>query len=961
MAQTKIKSGQLYLSGSSHGTDGQALLSNADGTMRWGDIQIPGPGYTSLDYPGTTTALNAAGGQTLIINGSGYDGNTTVTFGTTSVSAISVLSATQLSVTTPALANGTYDLVLGNAAGGTTTESNVIIYNATPSWTTAAGSLGSVEKNTAANFTVAATEPDGGAITYAVTSGALPTGLSLNTSSGAITGTATPSISSDTTYNFTITATDNENQTNARAFSIEVTVPLPSERFEVITYTGNGGTQKIEGGKILRGAEFNGSNSILTAPRMFSTNSSYSISFWAKIASGSTNQACLIWQISGTSQRSFGLSYSGSGAAYNFGFNHKFATNTGQNNLASFTPDGNWHHFAGSFNSSTSTGAIYIDGNLQGATFTLDPVSDTGNTLYIGGAYVYNGVTQYKALSGLDQLRIFDKAISSSEVTTLYQEDDYTSTTKSTTDIFNDGSGVALYELESNANATISNVADTHYFFVGDLGNQLTDVRVNTVSSEFTYTAPSGYSDWGGALNPNNTSGSQTFTFSESDKRWTKTQSGFYNSVWSTIAHNSGKYYFEIEFLNKNIQFGISKLTTADNWTNNLKNNSIVYLDYVTSSYEYSTTNLNQGQIIYGASNGTSVIGIACDFDSKTFYYYYNNTLVDTATISSSNFNGTASNVKFKEGTKFSPDLVWIKNRDATYNHMLYDVIRGATKTINSNTTGAEGTHSDALTYFNSDGFTVGSKAHVNASGQDIVAWCFNAGTGNATNGTGTGGITNVSYKANIGAGFSIVKYTGSGTNGTVTHGLSSPPTLIISKTTSAAYNWMVYSSATGSGKQLILNSSAAAATSSTFMNNTDPTSTVFTAGGGNNLNYASGDEIIAYCFHSVDGYQKIGSYTGNGSANGPIIETGFEPAFLMVKITSGGDNWVIVDNERDISNPRNTNLKPNSNAAEVDEVGTQFNFLTNGFQPTGSGAGQGQANANGSTYIYLAIATDPI
>ena len=127
MAQTKIKSGQLDISGAAHGTDGQALLSNANGTMRWGDIQVAGPGYTSLDYPGTTTALNAAGGQTLIINGSGYDANTTVTFGTTSVSAISVLSATQLSVTTPALANGTYNLVLGNAAGGTTTESNVII------------------------------------------------------------------------------------------------------------------------------------------------------------------------------------------------------------------------------------------------------------------------------------------------------------------------------------------------------------------------------------------------------------------------------------------------------------------------------------------------------------------------------------------------------------------------------------------------------------------------------------------------------------------------------------------------------------------------------------------------------------------------------------------------------------------------------------------------------------------
>ena len=224
-----------------------------------------------------------------------------------------------------------------------------------------------------------------------------------------------------------------------------------------ITYRYDGTPTAVDfgvGGKSNYGARFNGSNSILTAPRMFSTNSSYSISFWAKMATGATNEACLIWQISGTSQRSFGLSYSGSGVTYNFGFNHKFATNTGQNNLASFTPDGNWHHFSGSFDSSTNTGSIYIDGNIQGTTFTLDPVSDTGSTLFIGGTYVYNGVTYYNALSGLDQVRVFNKALSSAEVGKLYGNGageiacTYTSTTDN---IALPIANTAYYKLDNNS------------------------------------------------------------------------------------------------------------------------------------------------------------------------------------------------------------------------------------------------------------------------------------------------------------------------------------------------------------------------------------------------------------------------------------------------------------------------------------------------------------------------------
>ena len=211
MAQTRLKSGNLHMVGGDNGTSGQVLKSRADGTFEWGEAINP-PTFSSVDYPGSTTALDPAGGESLVINGGNFVSGITVTIGGTSASSVTLNSAIQITVTTPAKTAGTYDIVLTNTNGGTATASNAVSYNGVPAFTNAAGSLGSVEEGSAVNLSAAATEPDGGAITYAITSGSLPSGLSLNSSTGAITGTA-PSVSADTTSNFTVTATDNENQT----------------------------------------------------------------------------------------------------------------------------------------------------------------------------------------------------------------------------------------------------------------------------------------------------------------------------------------------------------------------------------------------------------------------------------------------------------------------------------------------------------------------------------------------------------------------------------------------------------------------------------------------------------------------------------------------------------------------------------------------------------------------------
>ena len=227
--------------GGDNGSDGNVLKSKGDGTMEWGTIII-NPTFSSFDYPGDDTALDPAGGQSLVINGGSFNVNVTVTIDGTTCPSITRNSNSQLTVTTPAKSAGSQAVVITNTDGGS--ASTNVSYNGIPAFTNAAGSLGSVRDGESINLSAAATEPDGGAITYAITSGALPSGVTLNTSTGAITGTA-PSVSADTTSNFTVTATDDENQSTARAYSITVTPELPSAKFKIVTYTGDGTSSQI--------------------------------------------------------------------------------------------------------------------------------------------------------------------------------------------------------------------------------------------------------------------------------------------------------------------------------------------------------------------------------------------------------------------------------------------------------------------------------------------------------------------------------------------------------------------------------------------------------------------------------------------------------------------------------------------------------------------------------------------
>ena len=326
----------------------------------------------------------------------------------------------------------------------------------------------------------------------------------------------------------------------------------------------------------------------------------------------------------------------------------------------------------------------------------------------------------------------------------------------------------------------------------------------------------------------------------------------------------------------------------------------------------------------------------------------------DIPPIPSENFNavlytGTGSTQSIT-GVGFQPDFVWIKNRDTTNWHLINDSSRGANNSIFTNSTQGNQIN-DANGYissFDTDGFTVTSGNTVNGNGNNLVAWCWKANGGTTSSNT-DGSITST-VQANTKAGFSIITWAGTGGVNTVGHGLNSAPELILIKGLSSAGDWQVYSSPTGNGNKLVINSFAAQS-STTRWNSTSPTSSVFT------LNDSGlGTNLVAYAFQSVAQYSSIGTYTGNSSDNGPIVETGFEPAFLIIKNTSDVGSWFMYDNKRNTSNPRINYLLANATNVEASDMGG-VDFLSNGFQIKDD---HPDVNDTGDTYLYIAFAADP-
>jgi len=309
------------------------------------------------------------------------------------------------------------------------------------------------------------------------------------------------------------------------------------------------------------------------------------------------------------------------------------------------------------------------------------------------------------------------------------------------------------------------------------------------------------------------------------------------------------------------------------------------------------------------------------------------------------------------------PDFLWIKSRSTAANHALMYSIRGVASQLQSSTTNAESSNSAGrgLQSFNSNGFTLGLESDAvggtNANGASYVGWQWRAS--NTTAVTNTNGSITSSVSANTTAGFSIVTYTGTGSTGTVGHGLGVAPKMIISKNRSAAEEWRVgHIGLTNMASWHInLNGSAAQSNSgAAIWNNTTPTSTIFGVGTDTSVS-GSGNLIVAYCFSEVAGYSAFGSYTGNASTDGPFIFTGFRPAFVIIKCSSTTGEWHTWDYARGSSNVNSKVLQPNSSNSETDTSDYNIDFLSNGFKIRNA---SNLDNQSGQTFIYMAFAQSP-
>ncbi len=303
----------------------------------------------------------------------------------------------------------------------------------------------------------------------------------------------------------------------------------------------------------------------------------------------------------------------------------------------------------------------------------------------------------------------------------------------------------------------------------------------------------------------------------------------------------------------------------------------------------------------------------------------------------------------------FAPNWVWLKKRSGSENHILTDSVRGATKTIRSNTNDAENTESEFLKSFDSDGFTLGTRSEPNGSGATFASWNWKAGTSftNDASSTGVGSIDS-SGSVSTTAGFSIISWTGSGSGATIAHGLGAQPQIVFVKNRDDTASWNVYTVIGGGGKGLFLNDNAAFDSDSSYFNDGTASTTTFPVGSANTAN-GSSDNMIAYCFANVKGYSKIGSYIGNGNASGTFVYTGFKPAFIMYKNTARAISWLIHDNKRLGYNPDNDEQHPDTSAA--DGTDDRADILSNGFKIRES---SNLMNVSGEQVIYMAFAENP-
>jgi hypothetical protein len=746
----------------------------------------------------------------------------------------------------------------------------------------------------------------------------------------------------------------------------------PSEHFGIVLYEGDGSSpHSINGGKF-GAAAYTANSGVVTLPDnvIDANNHSVSIWFYANNLSGEqhlmeldeTNR--IIFRISSPNNNDW--CYIGN-SGY---FDHGLRFNTGQ-----------WYHIVITF-SNGNPFKIYRNGSLEYTGGNTNLFANNSNNDVGAGSSTGTANVEGK----IDQLRIFHKELSASEVSTLYAETAATveslsplgNETVDTLQVLGDTSCVALYKLENNEDDKSGNYNGTGIevqYAAGRYGQGAifldSDSKINIPDNFGAEGETVSYSLWFKTTSADGSymfakrTGNNTFhiridngyAFSPAGKicvnNWAGTNQAANNAVSTSGGYNDGSWHhfvftYDGNQTTKTKCFIDGVYDSGMDWTYDLSTQSVSGGNNI-GNYDLNSSNfsgtIDQVRVFNKTLSASEVTTLYQENSLVASYRFEGNANDDMRT-----YDGTASNVTYEYGLNFTPDFVWIKDRGQSREHILSDSTRGSLKEISPSASDAE--ENRGVYSFDTGGFSFNDgNSNYNSDGQDYVAWCLKANGG--TTSSNTDGSTTSTVQANQDAGFSIIKYTGTGANASVGHSLSTAPDAIFIKRTSSSADWIV--GALDWTKYLELNGNPAFRTANVWQN-TAPTNSVFTitTSGGTN---ASGEDYIAYCFHSVDGFSKIGSYLGTGAA-GNLIETGFEPAFIMFKRTDSTGGWLIFDNKRNLTNPRNTRIEANNSQAEQAGSTSKFvDFYSNGFEPQVSDS---EINASGASYFFMAFAADP-
>ena len=722
-----------------------------------------------------------------------------------------------------------------------------------------------------------------------------------------------------------------------------------------------------------------------------STPTSWTASFWVKRG-----------QL-GSYQTIFGSRLSGTGSAYvEFLSNDTFGVANNSTSVATnavYRDPSAWYHFTVNWTSGNSV-SIYCNGVLQSVTGSISGANQLFTSSWTNTIGRYgDSASQYLDGYLADVYFIDGQALTASSfgsfssTTGVWQPIAYSGTygtngfhltftnTTSTTTLGYDTSG-------NSNNWTTNNISLT----AGRTYDSMNDVPTLTSATASNYAV---FNPIGGVSNPS--------TITNGNLNVTTPATGIGTTVSTIQIPSSGQYYCEITFVTDGAAAEIGIVDFATINTNfplspncvSYASSGVKFIDGSSSSYGSSYTtgdiiglaiNANTGSITFYKNNTSqgaithAVAGLviavgdgsnagggsvfAGNFGQQPWQYTppsgyvaLNTYNLPTPTIPNgrqyfdiSLWTGNGSSQTITNSGVFQPDFVWAKGRSGATSNILVNAVTGANQFLLTDSTQAEATSSALVSAFTSSGFSIGSSTSINNSSSTYVAWQWKA---NGSGSSNTNGSITSTVSANTTSGFSVVTYTGTGTAGTIGHGLGVAPSMIIVKSRSAVGDWPVYHSSVGNGSYTLLDTTAASASSSTIWNATSPTSSVFSVG-INTVSNTVTVTYVAYCFTPIAGFSAFGSYTGNGSATGPFIYTGFQPKYLLVKRTDSTSDWYIWDSVRNTFNIVTNTLLADTAGAETSA--NSVNILANGFLCASTTV----VNVSTGTYIYAAFASNP-